>query len=429
MCRSALTVGSVAQCRSSTTSRKGCLDRQPPDELGDGLEHDESLVGHPEQRALIARPRWRLGVRSGEAGDQGCERPDDPAQLPSDHLDVHVPQALAHRLRDRLQGLRCRFVAPSEQHEPAGPMNMSSELRRDTALTDSGFTAQRDEVRSSAQYFLPAGVERRQQLFTTDARLRTGQGQCGGETDLTRDPFVGSRRGHVLVRLPRDVVGGEGCCEPLQVERADREKLEIGPRAGEQPHDVGHENLVTGRGRLQTSSLDDRCAEVVVPLERDVTGTQPDPDRDREIAVAPIAVDELLHLDRTRNPFCGALEDSHDAVAGVLHPCATVSDNRSRKDVIVLSTQLVGSDITEARTETRGADQVREQHGTCARGRKRHGTPVVPPSRQECRRNANNAPRCHWSSEAGERRNDLRYSMMNGRSSSCAASDGATGAV
>ncbi len=118
-------------------------------------------------------------------------------------------------------------------------------------------------------------------------------------------------------------------------------------RAGEETYDVAEQDLATVGVVAQARGFDDRCAEAVVVLERDVARAQPD--AHLQVGAAPTRqpVDRLLDRDRGAHRLGRGREDDHEAVAQRLDLGAAVRGQRVAHERVVRASQVVGPSVAQ----------------------------------------------------------------------------------
>ena len=120
---------------------------------------------------------------------------------------------------------------------------------------------------------------------------------------------------------------------------------------GQEPHDLGHENLAAAGGGAQAGRLDHRRAEAVPLFKGDVPRAGPDPHLQRHAAGprSVVAVEGLLDRHRRSQRVGGAGEGGHHPVAEVLDQPAPVALDCIGDQPVVGTAERLGGVVAEAR--------------------------------------------------------------------------------
>ena len=216
---------------------------------------------------------------------------------------------------ERLVGESERLVAAAVEDEVAVLVCGAGHLTRQPCLARPGLTAQEGGDELPGAGALEQLVEGSPLVVAPDEGVTVDAQERFGQPD-----------GGLLVRpVPDDLAGGERLAQALELQCADRPELELDPRAGQDPDDLGADDRTRGRGGLEPRRLDHRRAEAVVVLPADVAGTDPDPDLQRNDAPRRVvpgdrALDGGGGSDRRRR----GIEGGDDTVAQPFHDRAAI---------------------------------------------------------------------------------------------------------
>ena len=110
----------------------------------------------------------------------------------------------------------------------------------------------------------------------------------------------------------------EGFRESLQLDRADGIELVPAPAAGENPDQVGDEDLASRRPVAEAGRLDHRGAEVIALVEGGLPDRDSGPHCERRPLSSPaVAGDGLLDRGCSGDGLAGRREGDHEPIAQV----------------------------------------------------------------------------------------------------------------
>ncbi len=158
-------------------------------------------------------------------------------------------------------------------------------------------------------------------------------------------------------------VHGVGPAQPLQGQLLRRQELRGEIVAGRVlPELLGHDDLAPARPVGDPRGEDHVAPEVVLAVLDHEAGVQPHPHTEALVGIIErVAVERMLHLDRTGQRGARAHEGEHEAVALRLHLRAVVRLHQLAHDPVVLAEQGEPRLVAEALDHLRRAFDVAEQ--------------------------------------------------------------------
>ena len=190
-------------------------------------------------------------------------------------------------------------------------------------------------------------------------------GRAPGERKHGRDRLgkAGGERNAVVVTGgfgPLNLNCADRMRNPLQVQLADRYKLDGRVAADHRAHGVGCEDLTAAGRRAQAGCLHHGIAEVVAFVFGDFSARDPDPDRERNRGSAIMPLDALLHRDGAGQRTARRGEGDHEPVAEVLDLSPCGRDDRLTQNREVHLPQSLRFFGVEARADGGRADEIGE---------------------------------------------------------------------
>ena len=200
---------------------------EPDEYLPHGIVQPRSL-GIGRNRDWLSGVGYRFGDSRSESGNDrriGTERRADARSWGS-------ARPVGQRLGERRVGHDVAVVAATDQHVEA--VERRAHLRRQPRLADTGF--------SGDEYQSPGVVSGRRQT-AGEQRSLAGPADIGGP---------GSQIRCAGRRLPADVEGRHRFWESLELEVPDRGHFVTAATAGEDPHDLGDQDVAALGGGAQS---------------------------------------------------------------------------------------------------------------------------------------------------------------------------------
>ena len=260
-------------CRPSAgrrgRARTGCSATRRRSQPRDGVEQAVALglgIG-PQRRRQPGHDRRR---------GRGTSRARSPRMRPEVAAHDRGVAALDEVLRAprRTAGRRrpCpRRTARTARSRPRRGTACAS-LGGESRLADAGLAGEQTQPGSPAAAVRQCSTQACDLRVAARERELAVRAERGGQRQRRLD--VASTGG---LQATSYVVTGSG--RPLSSQRAERVHGRAMPAAGQDPNDVGSEDLAAVGRRAQPRRLDHRRAEAVAVVPRDVAGADPDADR------------------------------------------------------------------------------------------------------------------------------------------------------
>ena len=306
--------------------------------------------------ASVARRRREVGDPARERRDQARELGPVTADLVHEQRLGCVRGVVAERFGKQLVRARDVLFAVPEQHARAAIERGARGLGDERGLAQTRLAGdQHGLVPAARSHACERLVDQPDLVVAADDADARPEGETRGQRD---DAAVVVGQG-----LPQHLDRLDGLGQTREREASDGSQLERVAPAGHERHDASHEDLAADALRAEPRRLDHGIAEVVALVGRHLAAAQADPQADRMLLRAVVALDALLHRHRARQRGRRRREHGHHAVAEVLHLTTVVLRERVAQDVEVAVPDTVGLVGREPARERRRADDVGEhQH-------------------------------------------------------------------
>ena len=164
--------------------------------------------------------------------------------------------------------------------------------------------------------------------------------------------------------LPRHAARGDGFGQSLQLQQTDELEVESAATTPEHANQLGTQNLVGRRARLEANGFDHCSPEDVGVAAHDIAGRHADAHVYPFVGCsAARGIEPLLNRDRGLERVRGRPEGCEHAIARVLDDVATVELNGFTQQHVVLLLQTIGTVLAQTRSGCRRVDPVGAENG------------------------------------------------------------------